>query len=314
MRSSTQPTKRNKPIIFLFGATASGKTALVERLFDSGFQIVNADSVQVYRHLDIGSAKPSVELMEKIPHHLVNVREPWEEFTVGDFVNMADEAVEKIYSVGDIPVIAGGTAYFFRHFFYGLSQAPKVDGSVRARIAKELKEKGSEEMYHILKEVDPVSASRINPHDVYRVTRALEVHLQTGRPLSSFEVPSEPREGMRPLILSVTRDRDELYRRIDLRVDEMFSCGLVDEIRSLRRMGAREDWPAMGAIGYSEFFQAFSSGCMPLSTIRDLIRLHSRQYAKRQLTFFRSFSEAVEVAPSQPEDAKKKVDSYLSTF
>ena len=314
MRSSTRPTRRNKPLIFIFGPTASGKTALVERLFSTGYQIVNADSVQVYRYLDIGSAKPSSELMEKIPHHLVNILEPWQQFTAGMFVQLADEAVDRIYSLGDIPVLTGGTAFYFKNFLYGLSRAPECDPEIRAQVAAELKEKGAHALHRQLGEVDPASAQRINVHDTYRITRALEVYYQSGRPLSSFALPNEPRFGMKPLILNLVRDRQELHHRIELRVEQMFDQGLADEIRQLKRMKAGSSWPALVAIGYSEFFRAFDNGCADISTIKaDIIR-NTKQYAKRQMTFFRSFADAVDVNPDDTAAVEAVLKDYLEKF
>lgn len=313
MKSSTQQvTRKNKPIIFLFGPTASGKTSLVEALFTSGYQIVNADSVQVYRHLDIGSAKPSEELMGKIPHHLVDILDPWQQFTVGQFIEKADEAVDSIYADGDIPLVTGGTAFYFRHFLYGLSSAPVADESVRVRVDAELKRDGSKALYEKLRQVDPVSAARININDTYRITRALEVWYQSGRPLSSFALPDKPRKGMKPLILNIARDREELYRRIDRRVDEMFSLGLADEIRKLRRMGARRSWPGLAGIGYAEFFSAFDNGCCSMADIKNAICRNSRHYAKRQMTFFRSFSDAVDIHPDDLASIRSVVECYLS--
>ena len=268
MRSSTRlQTWRNRPLVFLFGPTASGKTALVESLFNTGFQIVNADSVQVYRHLDIGSAKPSRALMEKIPHHLVDIREPWQQFTVAAFIEEADRAVEAIWDDGDVPLVTGGTAYYFKHFLYGLSEAPAADLGIRAALQSELAAKGPLALHSELEKVDPVSAGRIDVHDGYRITRALEVWRQTGRPLSSFALPSEPRHGMRPLVLCISRGREELVRRIGLRTRQMFEEGLVDEVRHLFAMGADASWPAMSAIGYSEFLHARDNGCATLASI-----------------------------------------------
>ncbi len=313
MRSSTQSLK-TEPIIFLFGPTASGKTALVEGLFNSGYEVINADSVQVYRHLDIGSAKPSSELMARIPHHLVDVRDPWEGFSVGDFIHMADEAASQIRSRGNIPLVTGGTAFYFKHFLYGLSQAPTADASVRASVAKEMEERGNEAMHDYLASVDPVSAARINVNDGYRISRAIEVYRQSGRPLSSFALPDKPRKGMRPLLLNIVRERSVLARRIGLRVDEMFSMGLVDEVRSIVRMGGQASWPGLQGIGYSEFFRAFDEGCWSLDDIKKAICLDSRRYAKRQMTFFRSFEDVIDIDADDIPSVRSIVDGYLSTF
>lgn len=314
MRSSTRPTRRNKPIVFLFGPTASGKTALVERLFNKGYQIVNADSVQVYRHLDVGSAKPSHDLMERIPHHLVDILDPWQQFTVGQFIEKADEAVERIWQEGDIPLVTGGTAYYFRHFLYGLSQAPVADPDIRRKVALELERHGAKAMHRRLCDVDPVSGARININDTYRITRALEVYYQSGRPLSSFALPDKPRYGMRPLILEIVRDKALLHERIHRRVVQMFDEGLEDEIRILRRMNASLEWPGIGGIGYAEFFRAFDDGCATPSSIACEIERNTKAYAKRQMTFFRSFTDALEIDPDDTAHVCAILDEYLASF
>lgn len=300
MKSSTPRTKRrNKPIVFLFGPTAVGKTALIESGFAHGFEVVNADSMQVYHYLDIGSAKPSSDLMQKIPHHLVDILDPWEQFTVGQFIALADKACDEIWERGNVPVLTGGTAYYFRHFLYGLPEAPASDPGVRERVAKTMAEKGLSWAYDELGRVDPISAGRINAHDEYRISRALEVYAQSGQPLSDFALSKTPRRGIDPLIIGLVRDKEELYDRIRLRVDIMFKEGLLDEIRALMRMGAEASWPGMQGIGYREFFSLPAEGECSIETIKAAIVRNSRLYAKRQLTFFRSFSDVVWLSPSE---------------
>ena len=308
---SNIPSKKNK-IIFLFGPTASGKTQLVEDFFSNGYQIINADSVQVYRHLDIGSAKPSLELLKKIKHYNVDILDPWQQFTVGDFIKNSDNAIKEIYSSGDIPLVTGGTAFYFKHFLYGLSDAPTADEKVRTMVNDMLLSLGLESLYEKLKEVDIVSAARININDSYRITRALEVYYQTGKPLSSFNLPTKPRNDMKPLIIGLDRDRDELYERIDKRVDIMFQEGLVEEIKKLKKMGGTLNWPALGAIGYREFFDANVSGEASVKIIKDKIKTASRRYAKRQLTFFRSFNNVNWVHPDNREKLTSLLEDYLS--
>ena len=308
---SNIPSKKNK-IIFLFGPTASGKTQLVEDFFSNGYQIINADSVQVYRHLDIGSAKPSLELLKKIKHYNVDILDPWQQFTVGDFIKNSDNAVKEIYSSGDIPLVTGGTAFYFKHFLYGLSDAPTADEKVRTMVNDMLLSLGLESLYEKLKEVDIVSAARININDSYRITRALEVYYQTGKPLSSFNLPTKPRNDMNPLIIGLDRDRDELYERIDKRVDIMFQEGLVEEIKKLKKMGGTLNWPALGAIGYREFFDANVSGEASIKIIKDKIKTASRRYAKRQLTFFRSFNNVNWIHPDNREKLTSLLEDYLS--
>ena len=308
---SNIPSKKNK-IIFLFGPTASGKTQLVEDFFSNGFQIINADSVKVYRYLDIGSAKPSLELLNKIKHYNVDILDPWQQFTVGEFIKNSDKAVEEIYSLGDIPLVTGGTAFYFKHFLYGLSEAPTADEKIRSKVNDMLLTLGVEKLYERLKEVDPISGAKININDSYRITRALEVYYQTGRPLSSFTLPSKVRNNMDPLIIGLDRDRKELYERIDKRVDLMFEEGLVEEIKKLKRMGGSLLWPALGAIGYREFFDASKSGEATIKIIKDKIKTASRRYAKRQLTFFRSFENVNWIHPDNRAKLSELLNAYLS--
>jgi len=313
MRSNTHTKSQSKRAILLFGPTASGKTEIVSTLFGNGYEIISADSVQVYKYLDIGSAKPSKELMERIPHHLVDFLSPEKEFTVADFVSAVDKTTEDIWDRGNIPVIAGGTAFYFKNWIYGLSKAPASDPVVRNEVLDLLEREGKGEIHKRLIGVDPVSAKRINPNDSYRLTRALEVYIQTGKPLSSFLRPTEPRLSFEPLLIGLGRDKAELDERIKMRVEMMFSEGLVDEFRMLMRMGATESWPSMSAIGYREFFQALGSGEYGISGIKDLICVNSKKYAKRQMTFFRSFKGVNWFHPDDKAGIKGVISQYLGT-
>ena len=280
---------RKPKAVLLFGPTAVGKTALTESLFSKGFEIVNADSIQVYRGLDIGSAKPSETLQRLIPHHLVDIRDPWEEYTVGDFVSDADAAINDISSRGRIALVTGGTAYYFRHLLYGAPRTPVSDPAIRKEVESEIAEKGNAWAHGYLSMIDPVAASRIAINDTYRISRAMEVYRISGRPLSSFELATEERNDVDFIVIGLCRDKAELDERIRVRVDMMFSEGLYDEVKRLIRGGARASWPAMEAIGYREFFTAAESGEATLSSIRDDIIKSSIRYAKRQMTFFSSF-------------------------
>ncbi len=311
MRSSTGKTKtarRNKAVV-LFGPTAVGKTALTEELFSSGFEIVNADSVQVYRGLDIGSAKPGSRLRASIPHHLLDIRDPWEQYTAGDFVRDAELCISDISSRSHIPLITGGTAYYFRSLVYGPSAAPPSDEAVRIAVRQEMERKGIAWAHSYLASVDPVSASRIAIGDTYRISRAIEVYRCSGQPLSSFALPSRPRSDIDFIIIGLDRDRTELRSRIRERVDEMFREGLYDEIRRLMDMGAGRAWPAMRAIGYREFLDAAESGEVSLPVIKDDIVRSTCQYAKRQMTFFSSFTAARFFHPGD----SRGIREYLSS-
>ncbi|HIV99313.1 MAG TPA: tRNA (adenosine(37)-N6)-dimethylallyltransferase MiaA [Candidatus Ornithospirochaeta avicola] len=294
-------------LIALFGPTASGKTRLTEELFSTGFEIINTDSVQVYKGLDIASAKPDEKIMEKIPHHLVNILEPYQQFNSGTFCTMAEEEMKKITARGNIPLITGGTAYYFRQLLYGAASTPKADEEVRAKVNELLEEKGKDWLYSYLEEIDPSSARRINKNDVYRISRAVEVYLTSGKKLSSYKISSTLRSDYDILIIALKRERSELIKRIEARVDEMFSSGLTDEIERLKSMGADLSWPAMNSIGYKEFFLYDD-----LKTIREKIIIATRQYAKRQMTFFRSFKDAIWLDADDINQISKTVESFLS--
>lgn len=309
--SSIPTTIKSDRLIFLFGPTGVGKTALLSRFFSRGFDVVNADSKQIYRYLDIGSAKPEPEILSRIPHHLIDIRDPWEHFSVGEFVQLADEACEAIAAEGRIPVICGGTAYYFKHFYFGLPESPKSDPVIRGRIAHLADENGLTWCHKRLCEVDPVSASRIHPADGYRITRALEVYEATGRPLSSFSVPTAPREGMNPLVIGLFREKEELDERIAMRVGRMFDQGLEHEVEKLLGMGALRTWPGMQGIGYREFFLAGDNPPAKRRDIAGLIIRNSRLYAKRQMTFFRSLPKVRWVHPDDTAALTRLIDGYL---
>ena len=305
--------QKNNKVVFLFGPTAVGKTDLLCSLFVSGHEVVNADSVQVYKGLDIGSAKADEEVLSKIKHHLVNVLQPWETFNVATFISMADRACEEIRANGNIPVVSGGTAFYFKNFMYGLSKAPQCTAETREKVARYISENGNAASHEYLCSIDPVSGARINVNDTYRISRALEVYLTCGQPLSSFPVPDKPRNNMDVLIIGLERDREELRQRIAKRVDLMFETGLVDEIERLIQSGASLKWQSMQAIGYSQFFRALESCSLKdidIKAVKQQIVTDSIHYAKRQMTFFNSFKD---VHWCHPEDINK-IRELVTTF
>ena len=291
MRLNTQKrvVQKSKAVV-LFGPTAVGKTGMTETLFSRSAEIINADSVQVYRGLDIGSAKPDDHLRKLIRHHLIDIRDPWEQYTAGDFVRDAESLIPEIIQRGKVPLVTGGTGYYIKQLVYGPSSAPPSDNAVREAVKAEIEEKGSAWAWEYLAEVDPVSAERINPNDVYRVSRAIEVYRISGRALSSYPVSASPRTDIDFILICLVRDKSELDKRIAMRVDQMFDMGLYDEIKRLFRSGASRDWSGMHAIGYQEFLDAAETGEASVRTIKEDIIRASMQYAKRQMTFFRSFA------------------------
>ena len=291
----------------LFGPTAVGKTALTEELFSKGFEIINADSVQVYRYLDIASAKPEKELVEKIPHHLVDIRFPWEQYNSGDFCKDAERLIKEINERGNIPLITGGTAYYFKQLLYGPSSTPESNPKTREEIQRTIDDIGLDKAYEMLMSLDMEAAKKIDKNDRYRISRALEVIKDTGRPLSSFPVSDTLREDIDFVIIGLKREKKELEERIRKRVDIMFDSGAVREMKALLSMGADLSWPGMQGIGYREWFNAIESGEVNISIIKDMIIRSSIKYAKRQMTFFSSFSDTLWFSPNDIE----KIKEYL---
>ncbi|MDR1617550.1 MAG: tRNA (adenosine(37)-N6)-dimethylallyltransferase MiaA [Treponema sp.] len=285
------------PVLALFGPTASGKSEILTRLFADGrctvpVEIVSADSMQVYRGMDIGTAKPDRAERERLPHHLIDIRNPDEQFNAGDFVRLASEACAGIYRRGKLPVVSGGTGFYLKNFIQGLPAAPPSDPGIREALKNELRERGAAALRGELEAADPVSAGRIHPNDHYRLIRALEVFRLTGRPLSSFALPGGAAGGeisrnpFRFLLVALERDREDLYRRIDARCRTMFRRGLPDEVRGLREAGYGPDDPGMKAIGYREFFTAEGAVSADTAGVEALVARNSRRYAKRQICYF----------------------------
>lgn len=293
--------------IVLFGPTAVGKTGLTEELFSKGFEIINADSVQVYRYLDIASAKPEKELVEKIPHHCVDIRFPWEQYNSGDFCKDAERLIKEINERGNIPLITGGTAYYFKQLLYGPSSTPESNPKTREEIQRTIDDIGLDKAYEMLMSLDMEAAKKIDKNDRYRISRALEVIKDTGRPLSSFPVSDTLREDIDFVIIGLKREKKELEERIRKRVDIMFDSGAVREMKTLLSMGADLSWPGMQGIGYREWFYAMESGEVNISIIKDMIIRSSIKYAKRQMTFFSSFSDTLWFSPNDTE----KIKGYL---
>lgn len=295
----------------MFGPTAVGKTELLLELFEGRGEVINADSMQVYNGLNIGSAKPSDDYTKKIPHHLISIVDPKSQFSVADFVFYSDKLVIDIYNRGKIPVISGGTAFYFKNFIYGLPELPAINMEIRNRIQLQLNSGGIKNLYQNLQKVDPLGAKEINEGDSYRVTRALEVFTQTGNSILYYKKSNKPRDLYNFLTIGLTRPRDELYERINRRVDIMFNDGLINEFKSLYKNGLNPEDPGMKGIGYSEFFQLMAAGCWDIEALKEEIRRNSRRYAKRQITFFKSFSDVQWVNPCNRIELKDLVEEFL---
>lgn len=299
------------PVIFLFGPTAVGKTDLLLELFQGRAEIISADSVQIYKHLDIGSAKPTPDYLQKLPHHLVDVFPMSKAFSVGDFVSMADQAASDIFLRGLIPVISGGTAFYFKNFYFGLPKAKVERPDLRQKLTRRMEAYGLDSLWQELLLVDPQYASTIASRDSQRIIRALEIYQHSGKPVSSFKLPDSPRSQYRFLVLGLQRPREELYERINRRVEIMMDQGLEEELHRLVELGASVETVAMKAIGYREFF-AENGDLLPGSQVIELIQRNTRRYAKRQMTFFRSLPGVVWFNPEKDKALlKKRIKEFL---
>lgn len=276
-------------IICIAGPTASGKTALaVELAKELNGEVVSCDSMQVYKRMDIGTAKPSIDEMQGIVHHMIDVAEPDEDFSVSRYCAMAAPIVEDIVSRGKTAIIAGGTGLYMDSLIQGNDFAPFPSTGVREKLEQEAAEKGIQTLFDRLSAIDPEAAGRLHLSDKKRIIRALEVYLETGETITEHNQKTQllpPR--FTPLWLGLDfENRADLYERIDRRVGLMLEMGLIDEIQGLLAAGIPEKCTALQAIGYKEFVAALNGECT-VEEAADLVRQSSRRYAKRQLTWFR---------------------------
>lgn len=276
-------------ILVIVGPTASGKTRMaVELAQRHNGEVISADSMQIYRTMDIGTAKPTQEEMGGIPHHMIDVADPEEDFSVARYVEMAARCVDDVLERGKLPIVAGGTGLYIDSLLSGRTFAPfSPDSALRGELERELAEKGGQAMLEALAQVDPEAAQRLHPNDHKRIIRALEVYRSTGKTITQHNRETQavpPRYDALTIGLAF-QDRQAMWRRIDQRVDEMVAAGLEDEVRRLLTSGISPKCTAMQAIGYKEFTQALS-GEMTWQEAADVVKLRSRQYAKRQLTWF----------------------------
>lgn len=283
------------PLVILTGPTAAGKSdlsiALAERI---GGEIISADSMQVYRHMDIGSAKITPAQMGGIPHHLIDVMEPCEEFNVVTFQRMAKQALEGIYGRGRIPVIVGGTGFYIQALLYDIDFTENdEDVSLRAQLEEIAESQGSEALYERLRSIDPESCNTIHAHNVKRVIRAIEFYEKTGTKISEHN--EKQRQNPSPYNAAyfvLNDDRGKLYAKIDARVDAMMAQGLVTEVASLAALGCTRDMVSMQGLGYKEILD-YLDGKTTLEEAVYLIKRDTRHFAKRQLTWFRRERDVV---------------------
>ena len=306
--------KEQRPkLVVLTGPTAVGKTELSIGLAKAiGGEIISADSMQVYRYMDIGSAKITPDQMQQIPHFLLDELDPGEEFNVTLFQKKAKSYMKEIYGRGKIPILVGGTGFYFSTLINGIVDIPKIDDNLRERLRKLLSKRGKQWIFRMLELVDYDLSLRLNENDSQRVLRGLEVFFGTNRKLSDFYNDKRNNlDNISYLKIALNISRDELYDRINQRVDSMVQSGLENEVRKLLDMGyTRDDW-GMKGIGYVEFIDYFEGKCS-FSEAVDKIKQNSRHYAKRQLTWFRKMSDVYWFSPNDESEIISLVNSFLS--
>lgn len=298
-------------VLVICGATATGKTALAvscAKLLNSA--VISADSQLVYKGLDIGTAKPSEEEKLGVPHYMIDVAEPFAEYSVSDYREAALPIVEKMVSEGKIPVICGGTGFYINSLLFDLSYG-KVAAApeVREKYEKLAEERGKEYVYDILKQTDPAAAEKLHPNDLKRVIRALEIFEAGG--VKKSEINDGQKARFDYVAVAIDYPREELYERINLRVDKMFEAGLVEEVSSLLSRGIDENCRCMQAIGYKEVIECLKNG-LSQSTMRDIIKQNTRRYAKRQITFFKKLPNLINLPANQA--IAEKVIEILNNY
>jgi tRNA dimethylallyltransferase len=305
-----------RSILVIAGPTAVGKTSIsIEIAKRIKGQIVSCDSMQLYKHMDIGSAKPTKAQLMEVPHHLVDVIDPKVSFSVVEYKNMAKDAIEGIFNMGQTPVIVGGTGLYLNALLYDMDfGADPGDPEYRNQLFSYAQEHGNDALHARLVKMDPKAADRLHPNNVKRVVRALEAVRFGGKGLTDFASLQQKTSDYEAVLIGLSRDRNQLYQRIEERVDQLMSNGLLEEVRSLRNMGFTSRDIAMKGIGYKELLDHLA-GDYDLSTAIDLIKKNTRHYAKRQMTWFNRYKDMVwfDLTFDQyEEDSVEKIMTWLN--
>jgi len=307
----------NNKIIIIAGPTAVGKTAVSIKLAKRiGTEIISADSMQVYRGMDIGTAKITQKEMEGVKHHLIDVLSPFEDFNITIFKDMAENAVKNIHSAGKIPIITGGTGFYIQSLIYGINFEKKASGSddLRNKLDREYDLYGADYMHKKLAALDPESSCLIHKNNKKRIIRALEYVMLTGEKISEhnrIQKENKPLYDFKYFVLNM--DRNTLYKRIDIRVDKMISDGFVDEVRTLKEKGLTSNYISMHGIGYRQLLD-YLDGKYSFSEAIDLIKKDTRHFAKRQLTWFKHEKDVIWIDVLRYSDNKEALIDHIMEY
>ncbi len=308
MRAATEKPK----IIVICGPTGVGKTAVgVELAGHFNGQIIGADSMQVYRHMDIGTAKPTAEEQARVAHHMIDIIGPDEPFDAARYAELAGTKIFELDRQEVTPFVVGGTGLYIKALLHGLFEAEVFDADVRRRLKQEADAQGIESLHERLRRLDPESAERLHPNDRYRILRALEVVETTGKPISRYHrehgFSEQPFEALK---IALSMDRKALYARINQRVDAMIAAGFLEEVKSLLAQGYSGNLKSMQSIGYRHMLDFIQGRSSREACVRTLKRDH-RRYAKRQLTWFKADPQIIWKEPGQVEEIKMLVEKFL---
>ena len=302
-------------ILVILGPTCAGKSALAldtAKCLES--EIISADSMQVYRGMDIGTAKPTPDERAAVVHHLIDILDPDENYNAGRFEREASDIIHSLWRQGTPAIVAGGTGLYVKALIHGLFEAPPVDPDLRANLLDEASRVGPAEFHESLRRVDPVAAARLHPHDTVRIARALEVYRLTGRAMTDLQARHRfEKHHFLPMILGMTMDREVLYDRIEHRVDRMIRAGWVEEVRGLLDRGYDEESPGLRGLGYERLLDHLRGRCTLDEAVEE-IKKETRRYAKRQMTWFRSMPEIEwQGTPIDAEAAARRFQSFLES-
>ncbi len=298
----------------IVGPTASGKTKLSLIVAEKiNGEIISADSRQIYKYMDIGTAKPTHEERRKIKHYFIDELEPNQEFNAGIFGEKGREIIEDIFSRGKVPIIVGGSGLYVKSLIDGFFEGPGADWELREILYNKANELGKEALYEELKRIDPASAEKIHPNNLKRIIRALEVYYITGKPISQIQQEIKPEINFKTVQIGLNWDRKKLYKRIEERVDKMIKDGLIEEVKKLRELGFDKNLNSLQTVGYKEVFD-YLDGLISYDRMIYLIKRNSRRYAKRQLTWFRQDKRIIWLDVDENTDFNKLADKVIEIF
>lgn len=301
-------------VLFIIGPTASGKSDLAFKLAEKlNTEIISADSRQIYKHLNIGTAKPSFEQLKKIKHHFIDELELNENFNASVFEQRSDKIIESLFQQNKIPIVVGGTGLYIRALLNGISDIEDIDYNLRVFLMKEREEFGNDYIFEKLKKLDPVSAKNMLPQNWKRVIRALEVIIATGKPIWQFHQYFKKNINFEPMLIGLLWEKQELHKRIEIRVDHMIKTGLVDECKWIIQKGYDLKLNALNTVGYKEIFQ-YLYGAYDLNEAVRLIKRNTKHYAKRQLTWFKKEENIIWEQISSDDELNKLNEKIITNY